>query len=321
MTSVLVSIVIPLFNARDFITACVESLEDQSYKNIEIIIIDDGSTDNSGFVVEGLQKIYSNIVMVRTENHGPSAARNRGMDLANGQFITFVDADDFLDPIAIERSLTVLQKYEADIVLYNMVIHTPAGNQYLCWPSALYKMAEECIVPSQDDRCMSFTNAAPSLIDLGFLRKNNIRFMEGKLYEDWEFMSQIFAVAKKAVLLSDGLYYYRRDFGRTQITSDVSEKCLDIFDAYLAADRNLSSRRNLQFRNDTKLLVEMPAFYVHRIKKMKNLDVRTKYLRTFKDIVSSFPPVYLKAIYGALNRSERDNFKCIQRDARWVCRA
>ena len=184
MTSVLVSIVIPLFNARDFITACVESLEDQSYKNIEIIIIDDGSTDNSGFVVEGLQKIYSNIVMVRTENHGPSAARNRGMDLANGQFITFVDADDFLDPIAIERSLTVLQKYEADIVLYNMVIHTPAGNQYLCWSSALYKMAEECIVPGQDDRCMSFTNAAPSLIDLGFLRKNNIRFMEGKLYVD-----------------------------------------------------------------------------------------------------------------------------------------
>lgn len=98
----MVSIIIPVYNGAEFLEECLRSVMNQTYKDLEIIVIDDGSTDESGEICRKLAREDNRIVPVRQENAGVSAARNRGIDMSNGEYIMFVDADDLLTPNAVE---------------------------------------------------------------------------------------------------------------------------------------------------------------------------------------------------------------------------
>lgn len=98
----LVSVIIPLYNSVDSIKTCIESIESQTYTNIEVVIIDDGSLDNSYDVCSVLTKQYKNIILTKQNNKGVSAARNRGLTVASGEYITFVDSDDAVDRKYVE---------------------------------------------------------------------------------------------------------------------------------------------------------------------------------------------------------------------------
>lgn len=111
----LISIIIPVFNVEKYIEKCVNSLLDQTYKNIEIILINDGSADNSGAVCESLAKNDSRIVVLHQNNSGVSAARNNGLDVMKGEFVTFVDSDDYVDSQFIECLYNALSINNADI--------------------------------------------------------------------------------------------------------------------------------------------------------------------------------------------------------------
>jgi glycosyltransferase involved in cell wall biosynthesis len=92
----LVSVVVPAYNVEKYIYECIKSILNQNYENIEIIIVDDGSTDNTGVIVDELALKDSRVIAIHQNNKGVSAARNRGMDMANGEFIVFVDSDDWI---------------------------------------------------------------------------------------------------------------------------------------------------------------------------------------------------------------------------------
>lgn len=111
----LISIIIPVYNVERYIEKCVDSLIAQTYKNIEIILINDGSTDASGVICDNLAKIDDRIVVMHQENAGVSAARNNALDIMNGEYVTFVDSDDYVDPQFIECLYTALESSNADI--------------------------------------------------------------------------------------------------------------------------------------------------------------------------------------------------------------
>ena len=100
-----VSIIVPAYNAEKNIEQCINSIENQTYKDIEIIIINDGSKDNTQKISENLKKIYKNIIVVNQENKGVSQSRNTGIDKATGEYIMFVDSDDFIEKNMIETIL------------------------------------------------------------------------------------------------------------------------------------------------------------------------------------------------------------------------
>ncbi len=100
----LISVIVPVYNGQDYLEKCIESIEEQTYENLEIIIVNDGSTDGTGQVCVRLKEKYENIRVVTTEDEGVSAARNAGLDMAKGAFVAFVDADDRLRP----KTLAVL---------------------------------------------------------------------------------------------------------------------------------------------------------------------------------------------------------------------
>lgn len=114
----LVSIIVPVYNTGEYLIPCLQSLCDQSYKNLEIILVDDGSTDGSGAVCDEFARRDDRIRVIHQPNAGVSAARNAGLDAASGAYLTFVDADDGLVPEAVETALRYLRENNADVVTY-----------------------------------------------------------------------------------------------------------------------------------------------------------------------------------------------------------
>lgn len=114
-----ISAVVPVYNMGKYITKCVESLVNQKYKNVEIILVDDGSTDNSGKLCDALASQYHNIKVFHQKNSGVSKARNKGLELATGYYISFIDPDDYLDLQTYETVIALMENNHADIGCYD----------------------------------------------------------------------------------------------------------------------------------------------------------------------------------------------------------
>ena len=113
--SELVSVIIPIYNVEKYIVKTVESVMKQDYSNIEIILVDDGSPDDSGKIIDELKAKDSRIICIHKENGGVSSARNAGIDIANGEYVTFIDGDDWVEPNYISYLLSLILKYNCDV--------------------------------------------------------------------------------------------------------------------------------------------------------------------------------------------------------------
>lgn len=116
----LISVIVPVFNREKYIQKCINSIQNQTYKKLQIIIVDDHSNDNSVRICEELSKKDSRISIIHNNNKGVSSARNAGLDIADGEWITFVDSDDTIDLENYEKALKENEKYNADIVCWGM---------------------------------------------------------------------------------------------------------------------------------------------------------------------------------------------------------
>ena len=116
MSEVLVSIIVPVYNVSDYLQECWDSIISQSFKNLEIILVDDGSTDGSGELCDELSKQDKRVIVIHRKNGGLSAARNSGLDVCKGEYVTFVDSDDFIASNMIEKLVLAMSETGADIV-------------------------------------------------------------------------------------------------------------------------------------------------------------------------------------------------------------
>ena len=112
----LISIIVPIYNVDKYLEECIESLRNQTYKNLEIILINDGSTDNSEQIFRHEAKQDNRIVFINKKNGGSASAKNEGLKIAKGDYIAFVDSDDFIELDMIEYMVNTIKKYNADIV-------------------------------------------------------------------------------------------------------------------------------------------------------------------------------------------------------------
>ena len=116
-----VSVVVPVYNVEKYLKRCLDSIINQTYKNIEIILVNDGSKDNSRDICEEYEKNFDNIILINQENGGLSAARNTGLEYVKGEAVTFVDSDDWLELDAIEYYVDSMKKYNVDMVVTNNI--------------------------------------------------------------------------------------------------------------------------------------------------------------------------------------------------------
>ncbi|MBO5136215.1 MAG: glycosyltransferase [Clostridia bacterium] len=223
----LVSIIVPVYNVEKYINTCIKSIIGQTYKNLEIILVDDGTPDNSGEICEEYAKKDNRVTVIHKTNGGLSSARNAGLDIATGAYIMFVDSDDCLVDNAVEILVRDSLKYDADIVQfylnhitseeslpkqisyeYNAELITDLRQMY-------WKMFET--VGSGDSACSKLYK---SMIFDG------LRFKEGIIHEDVYFTTFMLQKVKKALYLDISPYNYLIH-SDSIITSAFSKKKLD----------------------------------------------------------------------------------------------
>ena len=147
------SIIIPVYDAEKFLYKCLESVckQDLLISDYEIIVINDGSTDHSEQIIADFQKIAENMVYSKQENKGVSAARNAGLAIAKGEFVTFVDADDYINPLSLKKILNYINSYDLDVFYGHMEIFDEYGGhlqkgqkvgEYKCVKRVFFTSAE-----------------------------------------------------------------------------------------------------------------------------------------------------------------------------------
>lgn len=230
MENSLVSIVIPVYNVEKYLRQCLDSAINQTYKNLEIFLVDDGSTDRSGQICDEYKKIDDRIIVIHKENGGLSSARNAALDLLKGKYIYFLDSDDFAALDMIETRVKFMEDYNVDIVMgtdYSFYGEIENSTKHI-----LFDNKPEVFTRIEAIKLM-FLNKKLYHDAAGPLYKSvlfkEIRFPIGMLYEDFATSYYVVSNANKVLWIDD-----RRQFYRLRVNSImhsmVTERDMVIFD-------------------------------------------------------------------------------------------
>lgn len=230
-----ISIIIPIYNVEKYLKKCLDSVENQKYKNIEVILVNDGSKDKSEEIIKKYQENYSNIKALKKENGGLSDARNFGVKSATGDYICFIDSDDYID----ENLFSNLEKYldlDYDMIKYKLIKVDENYNQIekIDGPIFENKTGEESfnILYGQD---IMLQPAWLYLYKKSFWDENKFEYPVGKVHEDFATTALIMLKAKKVISTNIyGYYYYQSNSSITR-GNDESKKmkrALDMLDHY-----------------------------------------------------------------------------------------
>lgn len=229
MTSV--SVVVPAYNEEKYIRKCIGSILNQILKDIDIILIDDGSTDKTFKIMEEYSKNNKNVTSIRLPHGGCGIARNKGVTLAKGEFIKFVDADDFLNPNSLELMYNAALETDADIVRCSC--------QTIVGPLKLgdfhnYEVSESNYVINVSENKDFIARETPSIINKLIKKEllKDIKFGEGIKWEDLASVPVLMAKSKKVYFMNDVLYNYRFNMSTTVLDNlKKNENINDIFKA------------------------------------------------------------------------------------------
>lgn len=242
----LISLIVPIYKVEAYLDRCVRSLVAQTYQNLEIILVDDGSPDNCPAMCDAWAERDSRITVIHKENGGLSDARNAGMEIAAGEYIAFVDSDDWVSVHYIEALYRAVQKTGAEIAACDVVVAYDENTQVPPLDTSLRLCsAEEAI--GDILRGSGFRAVAWNKLYRKSILENE-RYPVGKFHEDEFFTYRILAKAKKLVYVDCGLYfYYQRP---DSIMNSVSMKHLDALDAYLERLAFLKTRYPVLYTKD-----------------------------------------------------------------------
>lgn len=206
MGSKLISVIVPVYNVERYLDKCIESICSQTFRNLEIILSDDGSTDSSGTICDCWAEKDSRIRVIHKKNGGLSDARNAGIEIATGTYFMFVDSDDTITPDTIERLYSALTEHSCEIAVCNMVrIYDDDTTE------PFYAPVDTLTVWEDQQRFETLNQ--PSACNKLFLAKlfQDIRFPKGKFYED-TFVYHVLAHRASKIVLTghDGYYYLSR---------------------------------------------------------------------------------------------------------------
>ena len=266
----LISVVIPVYNAKKYLDRCLASIVNQTYKNIEILLINDGSTDGSGDICKKWLSRDSRIQYYKQKNQGQGIARNKGIVLAKGIYITFIDADDWVADSYLEKLCFYLQKEDADICKCSMeMIDSLSGKS-----KGLIEAA-----PIDKGNALSYDapHIAGNLYRIELFRKNSIRMPQGK-YEDLATYSLLALVASKIAYTDDALYFYRIGTGNSTMDQEEYYRKYPFALRYLFTE---AKRLNI-FEKHKKLFLEIALSHLNACLKRSAKEGGERYYNLLK---------------------------------------
>ena len=273
-----VSVIIPAYNAELYLEQCVESILNQTYRNIEVIIINDGSIDKTGVIADNLKIIDERIIVIHNQNKGVSASRNDGLQKSSGDYIVFVDADDFLSE---------------DYIDYMMMLVKTTGSDFCMSKNCYTKVNEEQIDEDKIENLVSADAIAlllsPRVIvgcwnkifKKDFLLKQGLSFSTSLFYgEGLTFIVEAAQAAKLVGVGNRKVYYYRRNNEASATTKFNIEKMRNGEIALKKLKDNIALKADVI---DTMWLLHMCTFYLGAIVRMKSLKLTQAYHSEYKE--------------------------------------
>ena len=214
-----ITIIVPVYNVEYYLDKCLDSLINQTYKNLEIIVINDGSTDNSGIICQEYAQKDNRIVYIEKENGGQSEVRNMGLDRMTGSYVTFVDSDDWIELDYVEILYKKITEYQADIAVGNYYSFNETERMYYfhifgdSYHEKVYDNVSifENLYESQEMKSFALISVWGKLYKADLVK--HLRFDIGKLGEDGYLNQKIYLLAEKTIYLNKGLYAYRQREG------------------------------------------------------------------------------------------------------------
>ena len=249
-----VSVIVPVFNTEKYLEKCLNSLINQTLQDIEIICINDGSTDKSADIIKKFTNKDSRFKLINQENKKQGAARNAGMKIAKGEYIGFVDSDDWVDLEYYEKLYNAAKKYNADMALATN-IRTGHGKD----KKRLNITEEKFVTTLQDkiDVCQQWKNECPTnkIYRHSMLKNNNITWPEGVYCEDKLFTIKAVYYANSIVTVPDINYYYYRNPNST-----VNSKAQKHY-KQLKLDKNIAKKSVLDFLKEKNAQIRDRDFW------------------------------------------------------------
>lgn len=276
----LISVIVPIYNVEKYLDKCIASIVGQTYQNLEIIMVEDGSTDRCSEICNKWAMKDTRIQVIRKTNGGLSDARNTGLSLATGEYIGFVDGDDYIHPEMYEKLWGIIKEYEADLAICGFDYVDENGNP----------MEAEGI--ELENGLIDKTVALSGIVDKRWncvvwnklYRKrlfHNIKFPYGMVYEDRMIMPWIVKNSSKIVVTTSALYYYVHSANSITRSKSIA-KHLDLVEAYYCnllfykkyypdLTQKIANQLVKQYLITRKLLKEKPAVDLERMKEINRM--------------------------------------------------
>ena len=270
-----ISIIIPVYNVENYLRQCIESILEQEYEEKEIILVDDGSTDNSGSICDEYADKYENVLVIHKENGGLSDARNVGLAKAAGEYVLFVDSDDFVEENSLSPIVEIVNANPVDVVLLEAQKYYADGtNIPMCdgiSKEMVYKKAKKDILNSIS-KCPKYPASACSKLIRRELISEDIFFEKGLLSEDLDWSMKLFLKAN-TFDYCDTVYYNYRQNRVGSITNTINPKKVDDMLYILEKWSRIAETKNVVEKNFilSQMAYELPIiiYLYSRLKKEK----------------------------------------------------
>lgn len=264
-----ISVIVPIYNVEKYLDRCIQSIVNQTYKNLEIILVDDGSSDGSPLMCDEWKKKDIRISVIHKTNGGLSDARNKGLEVATGEYILFVDSDDFLELDACEKLMDSTKNNKVDFVVG--VIREINNDQISFQKRSNIKSN---VVYNNEEFIIDSINAnewyAPAVLNLyrsEFLKKNNLKFKVNLLHEDMEFLPKIYLAADKILYLDYAFYNYEIRENSITTTNNYLKKTEDFLYIFSSWKKQFDGVRNCRLQK--KLYGVLIKHYLHSCRELK----------------------------------------------------
>lgn len=328
MNNSLVTVVVPVYNVEKYLDRCIDSIVNQTYKNLEIILVDDGSPDNCPQMCDGWAKKDGRIKVIHKQNAGAGLARNTGIENSCGDYILFVDSDDYIDLTTIEKCMNSIEKTHPDVVMFGRYTvfadgttkETPVlTNKY----NYLGNQVRDDILPGLfiHEKGIGISSCN-KIFNLKLIKDNNLKYKSERelLSEDAVFHLELFGFVESVTIIPESYYYYfqnEKSFSKTyredlqELNNNFLEYCLNVCEKYENKTRLINC-----------LLARYHIYAFAGMKQIEACDFSNKKKKTLMRVFFNDKHLHKSITFGSLKLKSiplKLFFICIKLKLYWIC--
>jgi glycosyltransferase involved in cell wall biosynthesis len=305
----LVSIIVPIYNVESYLEDCLQSIANQTYVNFEVILVNDGSTDNSNSIALNYANKDSRFKLFSKENGGLSSARNFGLEQANGDYVYFIDSDDTVKPEFLEKLFNKAIKLNADFAFCLTSVYSEEKTDFI--KDKYYNTTP--INPIFFDKSFDHLHIRDSLFALqvsawnkiyktSFLQKIKVKFPEGLCFEDNPFFFKCILNAERIAIVNEELYIYRADRPGSILTGKT-RKFFDFFKIINIVEEEIKKSPNLWFLYRKNFVHYKYSSLLYWLDNIEN-NLRSEFYTKIQKELRTEYPLVIKNVYGSRFRKK-----------------